>query len=93
MQASQLIKDTIPPLRLSDNGARAMLWMDIFNVDMLPVINGKKYMGLITHKQLTDQVLSDAISTYQLDFTHPYLINLSGFYFCSQSQLSGDSGN
>ena len=80
MQASQLIKDTIPPLRLSDNGARAMLWMDIFHVDMLPVINGKKYMGLITHKQLTDQVLSDAISTYQLDFTHPYLINSQHIY-------------
>lgn len=80
MQASQLIKDTIPPLRLSDSGERAMLWMDIFHVDMLPVINGKKYLGLITHKQLTDQILSDPISSYKLDYTHPYLLTSQHIY-------------
>ncbi len=80
MHASHLIKDTIPPLKLGDSGKRALLWMEIFNVDMLPLIDGKKYIGLITHKQLSDQVLSDAISTYKLDFTHPYLLSSQHIY-------------
>lgn len=80
MQASHLIKDTIPPLKLSDTGTRALLWMDIFDVDMLPVIEGKKYLGLITHKQLSDQILADRISTYKLDFTHPYLLSSQHIY-------------
>ena len=41
MFAGKLIKDSIPPLKPTDTCQRALLWMDEFHVNNLPVINGR----------------------------------------------------
>lgn len=47
MIALKLIRDTIPPLKPSDTILRALKWMDEFQVNCLPVISGKSYLGMI----------------------------------------------
>ena len=54
MFAGRLIKDTIPPLKPSDTCQRALLWMDEFHVNNLPVINGKNYLGLVKESDLVE---------------------------------------
>lgn len=52
MFAAKLIRDTIPPLKLRDEVNRALKWTEEFNVNFLPVINGKQYLGLISRVTL-----------------------------------------
>lgn len=52
MFAAKLIRDTIPPLKPGDVVNRALKWTEEFNVNFLPVINGKQYLGLISRAAL-----------------------------------------
>ncbi len=52
MFAAKLIRDTIPPLKYSDEVNRALKWTEEFNVNFLPVTNGKQYFGLISRTTL-----------------------------------------
>jgi acetoin utilization protein AcuB len=54
MFAGKLIKDSIPPLKPTDTCQRALMWMDEFHVNHLPVINGKGYLGLIKQSDLVE---------------------------------------
>lgn len=80
MQAGQLINDFIPPLRSSDTGARALKWMNIFQVNHLPVLHEKNYLGLLSRQQLSQQLLSDKISSYNLELPHPCLLTSQHMY-------------
>ncbi|MEO8149250.1 MAG: hypothetical protein ABI723_16510 [Bacteroidia bacterium] len=80
MVVGQLIKDTIPPLRLNDTGERALAWMDVFQIDQLPLLHGKNYLGLISRNALSHHVLKEKISTYELELPHPYVLNTQHIY-------------
>ena len=54
MFAGKLIKDSIPPLKPTDTCQRALLWMDEFHVNNLPVINGRNYLGLVNETDLVE---------------------------------------
>ena len=54
MFAGKLIKESIPPLKHTDTCQRALMWMDEFHVNFLPVINGKSYLGLIKENDLVE---------------------------------------
>lgn len=54
MLARDIITDEIPPLKLSDNGLKALRWMDEFRVSHMPVVNGKEFAGLITDTDIFD---------------------------------------
>jgi len=54
MLAKDLIADTIPPLKISDTGVKALSWMDEFKVRHLPVVNNIEYMGLISESDILD---------------------------------------
>ncbi|HSZ72008.1 MAG TPA: CBS domain-containing protein, partial [Cytophagaceae bacterium] len=59
----------IPPLKLTDSGQTALNWMDEFRVTQLPVVDQKKYIGLITEENILEK--NDPtllLSSYQLDF-------------------------
>lgn len=58
MFASKLISDSIPPLKPGDTSSRALTWMIEFRVNVLPVLEGKNYLGLITRKDVSDPKLS-----------------------------------
>ncbi len=48
MIAKELITNSITPLKMSDSGSDALYSMDEFKISFLPVLNGQKYIGLIS---------------------------------------------
>ena len=55
MHAIDLITDEIPPLRPSDTVARALDWMEEFKVGHLPVVDGRRLLGLLDDDALMDR--------------------------------------
>lgn len=54
MIAKDLIKDTIIPLRSSDNGYLGMQMMDEYKVEHLPIVDEEDYVGLISEIDILD---------------------------------------
>lgn len=74
MIASELISYDIPPLKLSDNGTKAMDWMEEFKTTHLPVVNDNIYVGLISEMDVLDRNnLDDPINQYNLTFNKLYV--------------------
>jgi len=48
MIAEELINHMIPPLKLSDDVHKAMLWMEELRCSQLPVVNDQQFLGLVT---------------------------------------------
>jgi Mg/Co/Ni transporter MgtE len=61
MRAADLLCEQIPPLLHTDNGEKALLWMDEFQVNHLPVLKNGNFVGLISESELLDQVSLDEI--------------------------------
>lgn len=59
MLARTLISEVIPSLRLSDDGQKALNWMEIFRISHLPVVEDHKYVGLISDKTIYDLELHE----------------------------------
>lgn len=59
MIARNLISEVVPPLRLTDNGQKALNWMEIFRISHLPVVDGKRLVGLISDKIIYDLNIID----------------------------------
>ena len=66
MVVGQLIKDTIPPLRVNDTGERALALMDVFQIDQLPLLHGKNYLGLISRNALHSRVYLGGVPVFNL---------------------------
>jgi signal-transduction protein with cAMP-binding, CBS, and nucleotidyltransferase domain len=56
MRASEIISDVIPPLVHTDSGEKALLWMDEFQVNHLPVLKNGNFVGILSESELLDQV-------------------------------------
>ncbi len=54
MIAKELINHMIPPLKLTDNAAYAIAWLEEFRTKELPVVNNGKFLGLINDEQILD---------------------------------------
>ncbi len=52
MQAASLISYSIPPLKLSDKGEKAIGWMNDFHVRHLPVVEDGKLLGLLSEDEV-----------------------------------------
>lgn len=55
MLASELINHMIPPLKLTDTAAHALVWMDEFRCNQLPIVHNGEFLGLISE----DLILSN----------------------------------
>ncbi len=71
MHASSLISYSVPPLKLSDTGVKALLWMNDFHVRHLPVVEDGKLLGLLTEDEVLNFV--DAEST--IEISKPVLLS------------------
>jgi len=72
MIAEQLISNEVPPLKLSDNGLRAMAWMEELRVHHLPIVNKRKYLGLISEDDIFEMNNPDlALSEHKLSLIAP----------------------
>jgi predicted transcriptional regulator len=61
MLARELISKIVPPLRPTDEVARALAWMDEFKVSHLPVVNEHEFLGLISEDNILDGEKDDTV--------------------------------
>lgn len=57
MIARELISQTLPQLKCTDIGQKAINLMESYRVSHLPLINGTEYLGLISDKNIYDMEL------------------------------------
>lgn len=71
MYAASLISYSVPPLKMTDTGVKAQLWMNDFHVRHLPVVKDGKLVGILSE----DEVLNfmDAEST--IEASQPELLH------------------
>lgn len=75
MIAFELLNDSIPPLKGSDTGEKALAWMDEFRVSHLPVVKGKEYSGLISEEEILNLDEPDKpISKLKLSLPRPFIL-------------------
>jgi len=67
MIALELINPMIPALKKTDKAEKAMLWMEELKTNQLPVIEGRKYLGLISEDNILESNDLDAtIANFRL---------------------------
>jgi CBS domain-containing protein len=54
MIAHEIISESIPPLKVTDTGEKALQWINEFHVYHLPVIKGQKLLGVIAEEEVLD---------------------------------------
>ncbi len=60
MHASSLISYSIPPLKLSDKGEKAIDWMNDFHVRHLPVVEDGMFLGLLSEDEVLNFVAPES---------------------------------
>lgn len=73
MLARELISKVVPPLRPTDEVARALAWMDEFKVSHLPVVDGTEYLGLISEDNILDGEKADTVGASQSAYNEAYI--------------------
>jgi acetoin utilization protein AcuB len=74
MLAEELISDTIPPLKPSDSGIKALHWMDEFRVAHLPIVHQGEFLGLISDADILDlNTPEQELSKHQLSLIRPFV--------------------
>ena len=74
MLSEDLISDTIPPLKTSDSGLKALAWMDEFRVSHLPIVNHSEFLGLISDTDILDLNEPDApLGNHPLSLIRPFV--------------------
>ncbi|MBL4649009.1 MAG: CBS domain-containing protein [Aureispira sp.] len=71
MYASTLISYSVPPLKLSDTGVKALLWMNDFHVRHLPVVEDGKLLGILSE----DEVLNFVDAEITIRESRPVLLS------------------
>ena len=74
MIAQNLLSEVIPPLRLTDTGQKALNWMEIFRISHLPVVDGKRLVGLISDKIIYDlNIIDKPVGDYSDHLLSPHI--------------------
>jgi len=81
MLAIDLITETIPPLKISDSGSKALNWMDEFKVRQLPIVKNNHYLGLISEADVLDLNKPDeALEKHNLSLIRPFATKYQHIY-------------
>ncbi len=54
MVAEELVNHMIPPLKLTDDAHKAVVWMEELRCNQLPVVEDGKFLGLITEEMILE---------------------------------------
>lgn len=65
--AENLISDVIPSIKSTEEGQKALNWMDVFRVSHLPVVDETRYLGLVSDKLIYDLNLNNEPISKELD--------------------------
>jgi acetoin utilization protein AcuB len=57
--AEKLISDSVPSVKSTEIGQKALNWMDVLRVSHIPVVDDSKYLGIISDKLIYDLNLLD----------------------------------
>ncbi len=93
MIAADLLSAEIPPLRTSDNGLKALTWMEEFKLEHLPIVNHLEYLGLFSEEDLYKMnAPEEALGAHELSLPKPHVLAqdhiLEVLKFANQWQLS-----
>jgi signal-transduction protein with cAMP-binding, CBS, and nucleotidyltransferase domain len=81
MVAEELINQMIPPLKPTDSAGKALSWMNNLHINQLPVVDKKKYLGIVTEEEITEsEDLSKLISAFKLGYSDISVLQESHFY-------------
>ncbi len=81
MVAADLINHMIPPLKLTDDGNKAIIWMEELRSNQLPVIEKGRFLGFITEDIiLEDNDPKKTISEYELEDQGCMVLEHQHFY-------------
>jgi len=80
MIAANLVTQSVVPLRTSDSGQEALSIMSDFYVRHLPIVNNEQLLGLISEDDILNQDVEEAVGSYQLSVTHPYILENDHLY-------------
>lgn len=74
MIAQNLISEVVPPLRMTDTGQKALNWMEVFRISHLPVVDGKRLIGVVSDKMIYDlNILEKPIGDYAPQLLSPHI--------------------
>jgi len=65
--AEKLISDSLTSVSSTEKGKKALNSMDVYRVSHIPVVNGSKYLGLVSDKLIYDLNLLEVPLETQLD--------------------------
>lgn len=79
--ARDLISELIPPLKTSDTGESALLWMEEFKVAHLPIVNNVDFLGLISESDILDMNSpAEAIGAHHLSLFRAFVYDYQHIY-------------
>jgi len=74
MQASELISNSIPPLKTSDSAQKALERMTEFKLMHLPIVNESQFLGLLSEDELIEvKDLNEPIGGLSLSLLNPFV--------------------
>ena len=75
MQANELISNSILPIKPNENGETALLLMDKFRVNHIPIVNNDFYLGIISDKEINNwDSKKESISDHLPNIAAPHVI-------------------
>ncbi len=81
MIAKQLISESVMPLRTSDTGADALIFMDEYRVSHLPIVNNQDFLGLISDSDVYNRnSFDEPVGDHQLSLTEAYVLENQHIY-------------
>ena len=81
MIANDIIVENIPPLKVTDTGEKALIWMKEFGVDHLPVIDDLQFVGLVSEDDILDINRPDEpFKDYHFSYQRPYVPSSAHIY-------------
>ena len=67
MLAEKLISDSLTSVNSADTGRKALIFMDVYRVSHIPVVDDSKFLGLVSDKLIYDLNLIDLPIKSQID--------------------------
>jgi acetoin utilization protein AcuB len=81
MRAFDLITDEIPPLVHTDNGDKALSWMDEFKVSHLPGLKNGNFVGVVSESDILDHLsLENSLDVLFQHLPRPFVFQGAHIY-------------
>lgn len=81
MIALELINHMIPPLKLSDDGRKAIVWMEELRTNQLPVVEKGRFLGFISEEIILEENdKTRLVSEYDLYAEQGFVYDHQHFY-------------